>query len=1164
MHIEKVEIYGFKSFGFKNTTVKMAPGLVSISGPNGSGKSNILDAIAFALGEKSASVLRVRSLKDAVNDVNGQRTGTRLARVSVHLDNRDRSLPVDSDRVEVTRVMGAGGESEYYLNKQKGTRGRIRDILEVANAGLGRLNNVQQGTVTRISEFSAEEKRGAIEDLVGLSYFDEKKEQATKQLEQADGRLEVALAKMGDFRTRIVEMEEERNHMVRRDILQRDMDRYRTIGLLRDLARLRDKSERLASDMQETDGVMGGSVGKLDVVRDDISSIEADRRSVMAEADGYNARKARVESDIADALVKLQGAQSTLKAAEGRVSRAEATLAEIRTDMADVAASRADNRRHMLALREQLAEAHTQDEKATAALHDIDGRRQDTLRRQSDDAALRARSGQKLAGLRRTFAEQEISLMKLQTRMDAASEQAESDRRRRGTLDGVLAESDVNRERLESWIGKQKGRAESTGMRVAGLESERTRLASDISEMDKLIKHAGKAAARYDSKLRLVKKVMHEDYSIGRLQNDIPRLGVLGLVYELLSWPPEAERAVMAAGSDWLKALVVEDMEAMAAIAEAAASMGLPRLRIIPLDSLPETDAIPGRLSESVSCGARFGALRRFVFGDVVLADSPESARRHAAAGVRAVTVDGLCVEPGGPSILDAGSRISNLTKIISMSADIGGLQKSVRMLERLRTSRLGRLDEVEAEMRRASEGLSDMRASLAAANQTLADMVSRSDAARQTVAAVRLRLERYDSAKPDMESHRRSLLDMMEETSLRIRREEARVPEDAAGWLADELESLNAKKAEFERLRTGTSTEYNRIHTRLSGAVSDGQGLLRRAAKLASSQKSAMAERRDALLSMPTMRNTIRETEAKLADLRQTEQEMIATSGNSVSRLRGYDERLTALRKQEKSLAGAVSAAQRRRDSLERDMSDCNSAMSRITESLPPHPDTQLPLDMDPAPFLAGLRRELESLPPLNANAPASYARVTVEYRAMSNRKNSLEQERNRIVSFIEDVEREKRQAYLDAFDTVDKEIRHIFDKMSGGSAWLELEDEDDVFGSGIQYMVQFPGKAKRTSASISGGEKTLAAVVFVLALQKLKPSPFYLFDELDAALDAPNSERLARILEERAQDNQFIMVSLKESVIQKAGLIYGVYPKRGLSQVVSYRDRRLKAATP
>src|SRR3990172_195491 len=155
-------------------------------------------------------------------------------------------------------------------------------------------------------------------------------------------------------------------------------------------------------------------------------------------------------------------------------------------------------------------------------------------------------------------------------------------------------------------------------------------------------------------------------------------------------------------------------------------------------------------------------------------------------------------------------------------------------------------------------------------------------------------------------------------------------------------------------------------------------------------------------------------------------------------------------------------------------------------------------------------------------------------------------DKERNSIVKFIESIEKDKRQTFLDAFDIVDKEIRVIFSKMTGGNAWLELENEDDIF-----------------SSSISGGEKTLAAVVFVLALQKLKPSPFYLFDEIDAHLDAPNSEKLAKIIEERSKGSQFLMVSLKDSVVEKAKLIYGVYPKNGVSHIVTYKDKRLPSMT-
>ena len=181
VHIKKVDIFGFKSFGFKNTTVNFEPGLVSISGPNGSGKSNILDAIQFAMGENKWKVLRGQgSLRSLIHDIEGKRHGPKLTRVRVQFDNTDRKIPVDSDIVTITREMGDKGDSDYFLDSKKIKRSRILDLLDMANAGLGQLNAVQQGTVTKISEFSSEEKRQTIEDLVGLSYFDEKKAESLK------------------------------------------------------------------------------------------------------------------------------------------------------------------------------------------------------------------------------------------------------------------------------------------------------------------------------------------------------------------------------------------------------------------------------------------------------------------------------------------------------------------------------------------------------------------------------------------------------------------------------------------------------------------------------------------------------------------------------------------------------------------------------------------------------------------------------------------------------------------------------------------------------------------------------------------------------------------------------------------------------------------------
>ena len=292
---------------------------------------------------------------------------------------------------------------------------------------------------------------------------------------------------------------------------------------------------------------------------------------------------------------------------------------------------------------------------------------------------------------------------------------------------------------------------------------------------------------------------------------------------------------------------------------------------------------------------------------------------------------------------------------------------------------------------------------------------------------------------------------------------------------------------------------------------------------------------------------------------MRQKEQDLISTSGSSIDKVQDIDEKLKILTEKDKELTKQITDSDRKSDSLKRDLDDLAQNEVKLRQILSGFGFDKNMETFNVEAIILGLSSELTSLNSLNAKAPETYFEVSYGYRSMSVRKNSLEEERNTIVKFIEDIEKDKRQTFLDAFDRVDKEIRLIFNKMTGGNAWLELQNEDDIFNSGISYLIQFLNKPKRESTSISGGEKTLAAIVFVLALQKLKPSPFYLFDEVDAHLDAPNAERLSTILEERSKESQFIMVSLKDSVIQKAKLIYGVFPKNGVSNVVIYKDKRM-----
>src|SRR5574338_685288 len=333
VHIKKVEIFGFKSFGYKNTIVNLEPGLVAISGPNGSGKSNILDAITFALGENSPKIMRVDKLRSLLHDVENKHQGTKIARVSCHFDNTDRKIPLDSNTVTITREMDEAGENVYYLNQKKMQRNHILDLLEVANAGIHKLNIVQQGTITRISEFNSEERRRIIEDIIGLAYFDEKKTESLKQLDEADRRLEIALARMDEIKKRIDELELERNNQLRYVYLDHELGRFHAIqasNKLRDIEETKiSKEKRLHARQSESKKAEEQRAG----LRDEIKKLEEEKQKFMDEVNVYNQAKAAIDSELAQAMHQFESANSKLETNARRLSQIDSRLPEIQSEL---------------------------------------------------------------------------------------------------------------------------------------------------------------------------------------------------------------------------------------------------------------------------------------------------------------------------------------------------------------------------------------------------------------------------------------------------------------------------------------------------------------------------------------------------------------------------------------------------------------------------------------------------------------------------------------------------------------------------------------------------------------------------------------------------------------------------------------------------------------
>jgi len=1169
VHIKKVEIFGFKSFGFKNTIVDFEPGLISISGPNGSGKSNILDAITFALGENKPTVMRAPNLRALMHDIEGAaRRGPKLARTSVHFDNSDRMIAVDSDIVTVTREMSEKGENVYYLNKTKVLRNKILDLMNLANAGLNQINNVQQGTVQRISEMNGEEKRQVIEDLIGLSDFDEKKKDAEKQLLIADQKLAIALARMGEVKKRIDELEEDRNNKLRYDLIERELNRYRAISAASDLKSIIDQK----SSKQKTLNSISSDKKHIDeeraISRKQRIEIQKQKDEFMDEVNKYNKAKSEIESDLSTFQRTFDSAESNIATSTKRLEFINTRLPELTKSLSTLNGERESLESKIIVLKENIRalreKRHLLDDESQI----INSQRTDVLKKQSVISTQKRDVDQKIEKLTSRRDHTKLSVGKLDSEIIDISEKILSNKTKQNDYSLNIDLLQKQKIKLEHAIHNHKQSIQEINIRLKKFIMKKQVLEKDVHDLTDLINASSKGADKYETKIKFAKGIMHEDYSISKLKHASDNLGIEGLAYEILSWDKKYERSIMAVCADWIKAVVVKDFSTLVSLAEFVQEKKLPKLKIIPLQSIPDfslelpndSESI-GLLSDYVSCEDKFKKLKTLLFGNVILTKSRNSAIRLSKSGFKTITLEGEFFEARNASlVIDTNSKISKLTKIINMSDSVDGLQSMISSLRQTLQKKKSAIKKVDSLIKLYEKRLSVSESGMIVTNNSHADLKQKINSSNNTFTQFVTRNNQLERQNERLTRESVTQNSQLESIESQIKLVKENYAEPQIDSIANQLTLLNDKLVKHEDIERPMKTDLKNDQDELATLMADDT-------RMKSEKNTSQHEHSTLNQEKYTLEVGIRKSEKgreqankELIQLREKEQDLIVTSGTSVERQQEFDSKLEKLRDKIEDFTRDIGNHERRSDSLDRDITDFNQRESKIKSLLQKFGYDETVEVFDVESIVNSLEKEQERMRgSLNSGSPLQYVEVSQGYKTSSDHKNTLQEERNTIVGFIESVEKDKRQTFLDAFDTVDKQVRDAFSKMTGGNAWLELENEDDIFASGLNYILQFPNKPKRESTSISGGEKSLAATVFVLALQKLNPSPFYMFDEVDAHLDAPNAEKLSKIIKERSEGSQFIMVSLKDSVVEKARLIYGVFPKHGVSNVIKYKDKHM-----
>ncbi|HEX2013696.1 MAG TPA: chromosome segregation SMC family protein, partial [Nitrososphaera sp.] len=763
----------------------------------------------------------------------------------------------------------------------------------------------------------------------------------------------------------------------------------------------------------------------------------------------------------------------------------------------------------------------------------------------------------------------EIAAATLEEKIKTNSYKTSANKQSMSALQSEIGTSRKKISDLAVQLDESRRRLDGIAGAIDELGVARSSLQKEVERSSILAARAGTLTMKFEERASVAKNAMSEDFAIADLMKDSEKFGIVDLVHDMIKWDREYERAVLAAGSEWMKAFVVDDVNSMILIAAYAKEKRLPRLKIIPLDvvgryrprpDMPNDDVtVLGRLSDFVYSDYD-GKLPEFLFSDTILTRTSSSAYLLARQGYRSVSVDGELFEPAGGSVsLDFGGKISDFTDAILLGDSVETLRETIAKLSALIEKKnlqiremSTRIADSEAEkvklelvIENAESGLRAEQGMLVAKESSAAQVFATSDILQSEQSALTSELAKLQRRLSLIGSSIQSVASRMQGMS-----------DESSS--KNELATMNVERNQVIRSLDSATISLSQSAAMLGGIDSRLELESGQLAQLQDEKQRLLLELEQRKRQSEDLRLKSHSAETELKALRDQEQQVIDSSGNAYTVLQEYEQKIRALSDSERKKSKEHSLVEKESALLRKDVSDLAGEESRLTNDLVWLGYKNLLDAMDVAFMIKELSQEFEAVSKsINLRADESYVQVIDGYRSMSGRKNQLENERNSIVSFIQHIEKEKRDVFMEAFNRVDGDIRTTFERMTGGSAWLEIENQEDIFSSGVTFMVRFPNKTvARESTALSGGEKTIAATVFLLALQSLKPSPFYLMDEIDAHLDAQNTERLSKVLLERSKDNQIIMVTLKDATVAKAGLIYGIYPREGVSQLVRYKN--------
>ncbi|MFN7065701.1 MAG: chromosome segregation protein SMC [Aquificaceae bacterium] len=1137
--IEKIALEGFKSYGRERVEISLGEGFIGIVGPNGAGKSNIGDAISFALGIATAKTLRAKNLSYLIYTKDSERA--EYAYVEVHFKNYG-LFPLREEDIFISRKVYRDGRTVFRINGAVVREKDLTDLLSKVGIYESAYNVVLQGDIVRFLKMTPVERRNLIEEVAGIEEYEEKKQKALVDLGEVELKIRELRLLMDELE---VQMEKLKEEIEKLRLYKRLEEEKRVLEIKLNLKAaydLKRSFESLKEQIETKEGYITQLRQSLNMYEEKLRALEEEIKQLKEELLPFRERVGRISQSIENISQTLQSQTKKTESFEEDIYSTQEQIRFMETQ-----------REMLLRDKEDLFNA-------------VQGEEMELLSLEESANLLWKSIKEKEEKLKVSLEEME----KTEEKLKELYSSLEQNKKDLISLEIKMKEIDLKKERVKDDIDRLREEETKTKANMGEALMKRENYQKMLKEEEKSIRHKREEWQKLEERLRKIRQEREEilkEMSMikGRLQSLPPEElpfdgigGVYGRASSLIKLKDlEYLKAVEAAGGARLSYVVVEDEDTAKECIKRLREIKGGRMSFIPMNRIRDIKipTFPLRAKGLIDFvvnlleyDRRFDKVVRFIFGDTLLVDTFDNAKR-IEGNYRIVTLEGELFEKSGVISGGFGEEGGQLGRAfyIEELERLNGLHRRLREEEE-REERL---------LKAIRDDLVEKEGVIAILRRRLEEIEEGDKTSFEKLKLIQEKIEKAEE-----------YIDNLEDERLKLRERREQLKEEIE-YLEKKIENLSLKKQSFlihyrdlgiEELRTQHEKLRQKIE-KLKESIHNKQIKLK---ELQFEIEGLEKEKNRRLAFIESTREEIKNLKLQKEELlrkrRELEEELQRINLQAYELYRRKD-------KLEEEYAKVQAEAGRLRlqeENLKEELHKLSLEEARLEERYWEITERLKELNYEGEVIevkegigklreeLSRVIKELSSLGSINFKAEEEYAQYEERYKDYQERYKKLKEEKEAIKELIEEIEEKKLKAFMETYKAINRNLKTIFSQLSpGGKAHMVLEKEEDPFLGGVSLVVKPRGKEVQYLEAISGGEKTLAALSLIFALQDYKPSPFYYFDEVDAHLDEANARRVGELIKERSKRAQFIVVTLREILASFADKVIGVSGRGGLSKV-------------